>query len=63
MHIHYQIPQRATGWIPFIGFGGEVEFAHNAHNECKQENCITCEQYVSPAHFRNGYLDKRRRIL
>ncbi len=43
MHVHYQIPQRPTGWIPFIGFGGEVEFAHNGHNECKQDNCITCE--------------------
>jgi len=43
MHIHYQMPKRKSGWMPFIGFGGEVEFAHNAHNECKQENCITCE--------------------
>lgn len=44
MHIHYQIPQRTSGWIPFIGFGGEVEFAHNAKNECAQKNCISCEQ-------------------
>jgi hypothetical protein len=44
MHIHYQIPQRNSGWIPFIGFGGEVEFAHNGKDECAQENCITCEQ-------------------
>jgi len=48
MHIHYQIPQRTSGWIPFIGFGGEVEFAHNAKNECSQAACITCEQPCLP---------------
>lgn len=44
MHAHYQIPQRSSGWIPFIGFGGEVEFAHNDDNGCFKENLVTCEQ-------------------
>ena len=44
MHIHYHLHQHTNCWAPFIGFGGEVEFAHNAKNDCKEDNCISCEQ-------------------
>lgn len=44
MNIQYKITECTCDWIPYIGFGGEVEFAHHAKNECKEDNCISCEQ-------------------
>lgn len=44
MHIHYQMPQLKSGWIPYIGFGGEAEFAHGSGNGGKKNDCISCEQ-------------------
>jgi hypothetical protein len=43
-HVHYQITKRNSGWIPFIGFGGEVEFANSTKHECGNDKCSTCEQ-------------------
>ena len=42
-HFSYAWNER-TDWIPYIGIGGEIEFAHEPNNSCESDcdECISC---------------------